>query len=141
MIAFLYLDDSKAMLIGQLELLRHGLITEAQLLAGSIHVDEDNEVEVEAGEIKTKKKVETNKVADIEEKVLQFKEAAGLIEGQPECPPTRSVESTKESILKNLKERKTCRIVSFVQIQGCLLPYIQDTHHGTRVSRMAANYV
>jgi len=108
MIAFLYLDDSKAMLIGQLELLRYGLITEAQLLAESIHVDEDNEEEIEAGEIKMKKKGETNKVADIEEKVLQFKEAAGVIESQPECPPTRSVESIKESLLKNLKERKTC---------------------------------
>lgn len=96
------------MIIGQLELLHYGLITEAQQLAESIHIDEDYDEEVEPGESKTQKQGERNKVEDIQEKVLQFKEAAGVVEGQRECPPTRSVESIKESLLKSLKERKSC---------------------------------
>ena len=105
---------------GQLELLKQGLVTEAQELIENVDFSSAEEDEEEEDKKKTKTKTKKTKRAgrdadvakQVEEAVKRLKERGGAVCSQEDQAPTRSVESLRQAyvneFLKKNQSKANC---------------------------------
>ena len=102
------LDSSKALLTGQLELLRYGLLTQAQQLKDSLQLSDNDDEDVD-DTIKYSKKSqkkaldEEAAIREIEAQVAKFKAEAG--DFLQEDSSSRHVENLRLMLTKNFYSR------------------------------------